>query len=133
MDPSTFLFKYRARINRVIDGDTVEATFDLGFKISITHKLRLIDIDAPEIRGKEKIKGQAAASHLIKLICSHAANLVDGKLPDDSLAVIYIATVKDSSGKYGRYRAELWGIDEEGAPVNINQRMIDDGHAVEYG
>ena len=131
MNPNDALFKYKATVIRVIDGDTIETKIDLGFKVQITEKLRLYGIDAPEVRGSEKLKGQAAASHLIKLICSHAANLVDGKLPTDSLAVIYVATRKDKTGKYGRYLANLWGVDQEGLTVDLNQKMVDDGHAIE--
>ena len=123
------LYHYKATILRVIDGDTVEARVDLGFKIHFTQKFRLLNIDAPEIRGEKKNEGRAAASHLIKLICSHAANLEDGKLPDGALAVIQIETLKDKTGKYGRYLCRLWGLDQDGSMVDINQKMVHDGHA----
>ena len=123
------LYHYKATIIRVIDGDTIEARVDLGFKVQITQKFRLLAIDTPELRGKLKNEGRAAASHLIKLICSHAANLEDGKLPDGALAVIQIETLKDKTGKYGRYLATLWGLDQNGSMVNINQKMVHDGYA----
>ena len=123
------LYHYKATIIRVIDGDTIEATVDLGFKVQITQKFRLLGIDTPELRGESKNEGRAAASHLIKLICSHAANLEDGKLPDGALAVIQIETLKDKTGKYGRYLATLWGLDPNRSMVNINQKMVHDGYA----
>ena len=51
------------KINRVIDGDTVDLDIDLGFSITISQRIRLKDIDAPETRTKdleEKERGLAA-------------------------------------------------------------------------
>ena len=122
------LYKYKARILRVIDGDTVEAEIDLGLKIFTNQKIRLSQIDSPEVRGKDKEKGKAAAKHLVKLLVLYATNSKSGRLRGEC-SVVYIVTIKDKTGKYGRYLAELWGVNEDGALVNINQQMIDDGHA----
>ena len=49
------MFEYRAHIIKVYDGDTVTADIDLGFNVILKkQKLRLIGIDAPEIRGAER-------------------------------------------------------------------------------
>lgn len=122
------LYKYKARILRVIDGDTVEAEIDLGLAIFTKQKLRLSNIDSPEVRGEDKEKGKAAAKHLVKLLVLYATNSKSGRLRGDC-SIVYVATTRDRTGKYGRYLAELWGVNEDGALVNINQQMIDDGHA----
>ena len=45
------MYQYKiSNIIRVIDGDTVEATLDLGFNIHLKQTIRLTNIDAPSIR-----------------------------------------------------------------------------------
>ena len=57
------LQKYKGKILRVIDGDTIEAAIFLGFNVSIKKKIRLLDIDAPEIRSSdESIRKKAYAA-----------------------------------------------------------------------
>ena len=41
-------YEYRAIIKNVVDGDTVDAIIDLGFKISTTQRLRLAHVYTPE-------------------------------------------------------------------------------------
>ena len=52
--------RYKGKILRVIDGDTIEAAIFLGFNISIKKKIRIIGIDAPEIRSRNEATRQAA-------------------------------------------------------------------------
>lgn len=42
------MYEYKARVVNVVDGDTVDAVIDLGFKVATTHRLRLDRIDTPE-------------------------------------------------------------------------------------
>jgi len=53
--------KYKGKILRVIDGDTIEAAIFLGFNISIKKRIRIIGINAPEIRSKVESTRKAAA------------------------------------------------------------------------
>lgn len=45
------MFEYKATIENVVDGDTVDAFIDLGFKVCIKQRLRLAGLDTPE-RGQ---------------------------------------------------------------------------------
>lgn len=45
---------FYAKIERVIDGDTVRATCDLGFYIQSTQTIRLFGIDAEEMKTKSE-------------------------------------------------------------------------------
>ena len=45
------MWEYQAKLHRVIDGDTVELTLDLGFNVTITEGIRVAGVDTPEIRG----------------------------------------------------------------------------------
>ncbi|MEZ6057209.1 MAG: thermonuclease family protein [Planctomycetaceae bacterium] len=109
------MYEYRARITRVIDGDTVEAEIELGFHVTFTATLRLIGINAPETRGTERPQGLAATRYLESLLDD-----LTGETRE-----LTIRTQKDITGKYGRYLAEL--ITGE---VNLNHALVAAGHAV---
>ena len=118
-------YTYRAEITRVVDGDTVDAVVDLGFGVTMPQRLRLLNINAPEMVGKSKAAGIAAREHLAKLLRDHTLYL------EADIAVVAIRSHKDKSDSFGRYLAELLGEDDEGRMVNLNDRMVADGHAVE--
>ena len=107
------MYIYKAKLDRVVDGDTVDANIDLGFDITIHKRIRLAGIDSPESRTRdleEKKKGLASKDRLIEL-------LGDGNFILESKEV----------GKYGRVLGTLH-IDE----MNINNTLVKEGHAVEY-
>lgn len=112
---TAILYTYRFKITRVIDGDTVEGEVDLGFTVKMKMRLRLADINAPEMRGGQREAGVAARDHLIALVNRHDP--------------IYIRTQKDKSDSFGRYVATLFGYDDRGISWDINAQMVDDGHA----
>lgn len=103
------LYKYKATIISIYDGDTVTAEIDLGFNITITEKLRLSDIDAPEVRGSEKPRGIISRDRLREKILGKE---------------VFIHTNKDKKGKYGRYIAEIY-LDD----INVNHWLVDEGLA----
>ena len=108
------MYRYRAVLDRVVDGDTVDLWIDLGFRISTRQRFRLAAIDAPEMRGKTHQAGIDAKNRLRSLIVAAG----------DGLTV-----ASEKTGKWGRWLATLY--DAEGN--SINQRMIEDGHAKPYG
>ena len=57
------MYQYSATVNRVIDGDTIEVTVDLGFSLSWVTPVRLFGINAPEMNSKveaERDRAKAA-------------------------------------------------------------------------
>lgn len=111
----------RAKIVRLVDGDTVDVDIDLGMAITTRQRLRLFGINTPEVRGPEKVAGHAATQHLADLLVRYRH---EGEWD------IVVQTRKDKRGKYGRYLADLVGEDGDGNPVNLNMKMVADGHAV---
>ncbi len=108
------MYDYRALITDVYDGDTCTATIDLGFNIKQAKiKLRLHEINAPEIRGDTRLKGRASRDYLRTIILNKE---------------VEIRTRKDSKGKYGRYIAEIW-IDLDGEKIYVNNLLVEKGHA----
>lgn len=107
------LYAYRAEITEVYDGDTVTADVDLGFNTwRRDEKLRLFGIDAPEVRGEARPAGLISRDALRVRIL--------GKQ-------VIICTIKDKTGKYGRYLAEIWLGDE-----NINKWLLSADYATPY-
>lgn len=104
------MFTYKAKIISVYDGDTVTAVVDLGFRVSVEMKLRLLGIDTPEMRGIEKVQGKIVRDIVREMILN------------DTVTII---TKKDKQGKYGRYLATI--ILENG--MNLNLWLINEGYA----
>lgn len=109
-----FLYKYKALITQVYDGDTVWALIDLGFNVIKKTKLRLAGIDTKEMNDeKNKAKAEAAKAYL--------KEQVEGK-------EVEIKSLKP--GKYNeRYIAFLY---QQGELESINDTMVKLGHAVAY-
>lgn len=65
------MFEYHATIRRVVDGDTVDVDLDLGFKNFRRERVRLLGIDTPESRTRDKREkrwGKVAAARLSELL-----------------------------------------------------------------
>ncbi len=112
------LYFYKAHVVSVYDGDTCRVDIDLGLHVWVRdEKIRLARIDAPEIRGEERQQGLASRDFLRQLILDRD---------------IYLETIKDKKGKFGRYIGEIWVQDENGEYFNVNDRMVDEGFAEPY-
>jgi len=112
--PVTYV--YRARITRVVDGDTVDADIDLGFGVTTHQRLRLLGINAPETRGETRDAGDAATEHLTEML---------------ALGPVTVQTVKDKRGKFGRYLAVVQ-VETLSGVISANAELVTNGHAVEY-
>lgn len=107
------MYEYRAYVKSVYDGDTITVDIDLGFGVLLqSQKIRLLKINAPEIRGSERASG----------IISRDA--LRGKISEKWIT---IKTSKDKKGKYGRWIGEIWLED-----VCVNDWLISEGFAIEY-
>lgn len=116
-------YVYRAEIVSVHDGDTVTARVDVGFRVSVYTELRLLGINAPELKtGKP---GKDATDHLKGLLARYR---IGGT---DDVPVAVIKTRKDKDDKYGRMLAEIQGFDGDRL-VSLNELMVRDGFAVPY-
>jgi len=120
--PPDYLYWYSAKTDRVIDGDTIEATLDLGFHIAMKERFRLYGINAYELTDKDPQKRQLAL--LGKQF------VTDQLMPEDK--PIVINSIKDEQEKYGRWLAVIYYQDSANAWHDLNQELIDKGLAVEY-
>lgn len=111
------------QINRVVDGDTIDVTIDLGFDLYKKERVRVAGVDTPEKRTRnleEKKLGIDATCWLQEKL----ENAVEG---DDDLI---IRTELDGGfGKYGRLLGWLYVGDSN---LSLNEQMINEGYAWSY-
>ena len=110
-------------IDKVLDGDTIDVTIDLGFDLYKKERVRVAGVDTPEKRTRdleEKALGLDATYWLKK-------KLEDTISGDDELTIR--TELVGGMGKYGRLLGWLY-IGED--TVSINEQMIDEGYAWEY-
>ena len=107
-------------INRVVDGDTIDVTIDLGFDLSKKERVRVAGVDTPEKRTRdleEKALGIDATSWLKEKL----EGAIDGE--DD---LVIRTELVGGMGKYGRLLGWLYIGD---STVSLNEQMIDEGYA----
>ena len=110
-------------IDKVVDGDTIDVTIDLGFDLFKKERVRVAGIDTPEKRTRN-LEEKALGLDATAWIKDHLEGAIDG---DDDLI---IRTELDGGvGKYGRLLGWLYIGD---ATVSLNERMIDEGYAWAY-
>lgn len=107
---------YKARYRSNYDGDTLRVDVDLGMGIWRANiAVRLFGVDTPELRG-----GTPESKALAEKAKAFIADKIDGPL--------YLNTIRDEAGKYGRLLAVVHTVDG----LNINQALLDEGLATLY-
>ena len=104
-------------IDRIVDGDTIDISIDLGFDLTKKERVRLAGIDTPEKRTKNQKEKEMGyqATEFLEMHLMEATKLT-------------VRTEKD--GKFGRMLGWLYKTDED--TTSINQIMIDKGYAWSY-
>jgi len=121
------MYEYGFKLDRVVDGDTVDGTIDLGFGISVKKRIRLLGINAPETRLQRKIKDEAK-----RLAEKELGLRAKDKLSDMlSNQKIIIQTKLDKTGKFGRVLGTLL-IEQAEEQLNINEFLLSKGYVRKY-
>ena len=117
------MYTYKIKLDRVVDGDTIDANIDLGFDIFTKKRIRFKGINTPESRTRdleEKARGLAAKDRVKQLL--------EGAKE--------ITLQSHGVGKYGRCLGELFVDMVDGQEKltleSVNELLIKEGHAVEY-
>ena len=114
---------YKAKLDRVVDGDTVDVLIDVGFDIWFKKRIRFKGLDTWESRTRnleEKalgLKAKARTKELLEKVSSKSG---------------YFRIKSYGLGKYGRVLAEVFIMDKDGKQWNINKTLISEGHAYVY-
>lgn len=113
------MFEYRSDLRKIVDGDTIDVDFDLGFSVILKkQRIRLYGINTPESRTRdleEKRYGLAAKARLREL------------LEDADTIIVKTAIDKKARGKYGRILGTIY-VDD----LNVNEKLVEEGHAIPY-
>ena len=116
------MHEYKARVLRVVDGDTLDVDIDCGFSVHVHERLRLLGVDTPETYGVkqdsvEYARGMKAKDFVINWL-------------EDAGGVVVIRTTKDrfTKGKYGRWLAEV--CDPRSEKPTLNACLLVAGLAV---
>ena len=117
-DKDPYIYRIKS-VERVVDGDTIDASIDLGFDISLTKRIRLAGIDTPESRTRDLKEKELGLD---------AKNWLKHQL-EDAFDVVIRTEKPDSTEKYGRIIGHLFinGQDE-----SLNNQMITEGYAIPY-
>ena len=114
---------YKAKLDRVVDGDTVDALIDVGFDIWFKKRIRFKGVDTWESRTRnleEKalgLKAKARTKELLEKVSSKSG---------------YFRIKSYGLGKYGRVLADVFIMDKNGKQWNVNETLISEGHAYVY-
>ena len=114
---------YKAKLDRVVDGDTVDALIDVGFDIWFKKRIRFKGVDTWESRTRnleEKalgLKAKARTKELLEKVSSKSG---------------YFRIKSYGLGKYGRVLADIFIMDKDGKQWNVNETLITEGHAYIY-
>ena len=121
------LREYQCELIKVVDGDTIDCTIDLGFSTWKKIRVRMEGINTPEsrTRDKEEKKRGLAAKERLKEILKYNDNKCVLKVSGlgkfgRALASVYVDTLSSTTPKSS--------ITE----INVNKQLIEEGHAVEY-
>lgn len=112
------MYTYHAKVDRVVDGDTIDLVIDLGFKITTFQRIRLRGINTPETYNVKKDseeyqRGMAAKDYVISRVTQNNYQVV-------------VETEKDV-GKFGRYIGIIRFTDSD---VSLNDDLVAQGLAV---
>lgn len=113
------MYTYKAKLVRVINGDTLDIEIDLGFDIIIKQRLKLYGINTPDSRSTNvtiKQKGLDVKQRLIGILTKE----------------FKVETMLNKRGKYGRILGKVYIVDENDNEVCINELLVDEGLAVRY-
>lgn len=121
------MYEYKAIVDRVVDGDTIDCTIDLGFSTWKKVRVRMGGMNAPESRTrdkKEKELGLAAKDRLVEILEFNNNECVlkvsgIGKF-GRAIATVLVDSISPLNGSDGI------------TLINVNQQLIKEGHATEY-
>ena len=111
------LWKYRAHLDRLVDGDTLDVVIDLGFRVTTHQRLRLAEVNTPEVRGAEREAGLAATTYV--------QNWLDECDAGKDMPGWPLLVETGKTGKYGRWIAYIYSSSP--GRKSLNEAITDAG------
>ena len=111
------------KINKVVDGDTIDVTIDLGFDLYKKERVRIAGVDTPEKRTRD-LEEKALGLDATAWMKDKLTETIKG---DEEL--IIRTELKGGTGKYGRLLGWLYVGEGD---ISLNEQMITEGYAWAY-
>lgn len=111
---TTGLYTFKIRVIRVIDGDTLEGEIELGFGVFMRKKVRIENINTPELRGKDHQQAVQATHSLQQLLNGRQT---------------FITSNEPRYDQYGRVLAHVLVMGQNGRLVDAGDFLIQEGLA----
>jgi len=112
------MFEYAINVLRVVDGDTVDARVDLGFKVHHNIRIRIYGLNTPETRTRdleEKKKGLEAKERMKELVAGADKIILQSH----------------GVGKFGRCLGSLL-MSTGDEQFDVAEKLISEGHGTPY-
>ena len=113
------MYTYACKVINVVDGDTIDVELDLGFNIKMKERVRLIDVDTPEIFGRKAVPEGSVASDFTKRWVEERA--ARGNF-------VYESKRYDAKDKYGRSLGYLRWLGVGGEKETLNEALVASGN-----
>jgi micrococcal nuclease len=116
-------YTYQAKIDRVVDGDTLILEIDLGFHLTCKQSVRLLGLNAPEMHAQdeqERIKARNARE-FVQDWCNTRSDVDTNEWP--------FAVSTSKSDSFGRWLGHVWS---QKTGESLNMALLEAGHAKPY-
>nr|WP_312292121.1 thermonuclease family protein [Clostridium chromiireducens] len=108
-------FVRKAKVEKVIDGDTLEVTIDLGFCISVNERIRLLRVNCPEMKGETRAKGEEAKQFTLGEVLGKEVMIISHK-----------------TDTFKRWLGEVMYENKDGIETNLSNELLRRGYAIEF-
>jgi micrococcal nuclease len=123
-------YTYHCQVDRIIDGDTVDATIDLGFHLTARIRIRLAGLDCPELRsGTDREAGAAARDFTATWVAGRDAK--PATEPSSSAATWPFVVTTAKADAFGRWLGTITVAGDE-ADLSLNAALLEAGHATPW-
>lgn len=108
------IYSYKMSVMKVSDGDTFDGFVRLGFGVSIKKRIRIENVDTPEL-GERDHKRAVQATHCLRGLLS--------------MGEVIITTKQDKHDQYGRLLARVLVLKPDGTLIDVGDSLISQGLA----
>lgn len=112
---------YRAKVEHVVDGETLDILFDMGMNVFVRKRVALHGIKTPRIYGTKKESEEFQKG-------MEAKAFVEERLPPNKTVWTQVFEDKEHDASY---TVIVFFQDDGGKHVNIGQLLLEDGLAEE--
>ena len=113
------MYTYACKVVNVVDGDTIDIELDLGFDVKMKERVRLLDVDTPEVFGKKAVPEGTTASDFTKHWLEERA--ARGWF-------VYESKRYNARDKYGRSLGYLRWTSKDGKTEVLNEAIVVSGN-----